>query len=1036
MGILLLLAAMLAAAAPSSAHAGGARYHVLLLLTQSPANDEANEVATTVTRVLAEADVPVTISVEHLDADRFDGEQSAQAMRALMTIKYGAEPINVVMTCGNHALNFALERRAELFPQASVVFFAATDMTLVQAHPERVTGYPDALAPDRALELVQHLTPRVRTIGIVAGTSEPDRIALEAVKRVEGRYASRFRFVELTNHTVTELKRAVAQLPPDSAVLYAGFEQDREGETIPLAEGLHLVKDATVAPVYALRASQVQAGAMAGVVSSRRDQSRKAATLVIKVLQGEPFPSQAVQPALPVRTVVNYPELRHADVDPDRIPEQATVLAKPPTLIQDHPKLVVGAGATVGGLAIAVVSLLAFSVQRKRQHQQTRVREQFVKSVLDSLPACIFLQNEADQLVLVNDRTAELFRLGAETITGLTPDQLAEMQPAVVATGLFGPPTGTSSDKQQPVEVVVTSHHDQPRYFQVARVALARGGITRLLSVAVDVTKRRHTEAALRESEARYRSLFQDSPVALCEVDVAPVKACYDRWLAAGHEAGPDTLAKCVPLAKVVGVNRAALEVFQAKSADDVNAFVDRVWDDASRQTALRAWQQLFSGTSVAEAEITYRMPDGQPLTTMVRWHALPGASPKHMHMLVSHIDLTLMKRSEEERRQFEARMQQVQKLESLGVLAGGIAHDFNNLLVAILGNAELALQELDEKEAVRTSLEAIRKASLRAAELTKQMLAYTGKATIVVHPVHLNELVRNMTQLLGVSVSKRVKLRYELCSKVGPVEADPSQLRQVLINLVTNASEAIGDTDGTITIRTRMQEVEVSELASPYVHETLAPGPYALLEVQDTGAGMNDITKARLFEPFFSTKFMGRGLGLSAVIGIVRGHRGSIQVTSTPGHGTTMRVLLPILRQAKPQNDPNETPAPVRSSPQATVMVVDDDPMVRAVARRILERAGYRVVQADDGAEAVQRFSEQGSEIDAVLLDWTMPRMDGEQALLELRAIRGDVKVILTSGYAEEEMAQRFADRALNGYVQKPFEAATLLSKVQMVLG
>ena len=385
---------------------------------------------------------------------------------------------------------------------------------------------------------------------------------------------------------------------------------------------------------------------------------------------------------------------------------------------------------------------------------------------------------------------------------------------------------------------------------------------------------------------------------------------------------------------------------------------------------------------------------------------------------------------AEEGRRAIESKVLEVQKLESLGVLAGGIAHDFNNLLVAILGNAGLALLDLPEDSPARASIVDIEVASRRAAELARQMLAYSGRSRFQIEPVELAELVRELLTLLQVSIGKGVVLKLHLPDEPIIVDADAAQIRQVVMNLVINASDAIGDRSGVITIRVQRIEASVDYLADAHPDTELAAGHYAALEVADTGTGMDEATRARIFEPFFTTKFTGRGLGLAAVMGIVRGHHGALRVYSEVGHGSTFRIVLPLSASSPlPRVDPDE-----RWRGSGRVLVVDDDAMVRTVARRLLESFGLDVHSADGGPAAIDMVTAEPDAFDGVLLDMTMPDLSGPEVLERVRAIRPDLPVVLMSGYHGDELAPELR-AGISGFVQKPFTPADLARRMRVAL-
>ncbi len=396
--------------------------------------------------------------------------------------------------------------------------------------------------------------------------------------------------------------------------------------------------------------------------------------------------------------------------------------------------------------------------------------------------------------------------------------------------------------------------------------------------------------------------------------------------------------------------------------------------------------------------------------------------------------DITERRRAEEERLVLERQVLNTQKLESLGALAGGIAHDFNNLLMAILGNADLALDELPPDAPARENLEEIEKTCKRAANLAKQILAYSGRGRSAIEPIGLNRLVEDMAYLIEVSISKRAVLKLSFPTRVPTFDGDAEQIRQIIMNLIANASEAIGEKGGVITLSTGAIDCDreyldaVDELLRAGQKEPLPAGVYTYFEVADTGCGMDTETIEKIFDPFFTTKSSGPGLGMSAVMGIVRGHQGAIRLSSEIGKGTTIRVLLPAHSVVdNPFVDSEKDPAGKDWLGYGTVLFADDEEPIRTVARQMLWRLGFTVLTAADGCEALALFCEHVNEIRCVLLDLTMPNMDGEQAFRKMRLLNPDVTIILCSGYNEQEATERFADQGLAGFLQKPFNMATL---------
>ena len=399
-------------------------------------------------------------------------------------------------------------------------------------------------------------------------------------------------------------------------------------------------------------------------------------------------------------------------------------------------------------------------------------------------------------------------------------------------------------------------------------------------------------------------------------------------------------------------------------------------------------------------------------------------------------IDITAQKLAEVERLALERKLLEGQKLESLGLLAGGIAHDFNNLLTGVLGNAGLARLALPTGALVEPQLRAIEQAALRAAELCRQMLAYAGKGRFLVEPVDLSALVEGVLPLLNISLARRAELRLELTRSLPAVQADATQLRQIVMNLVLNAADAIGDRGGTITLATGVMHADVAQLHACAAGAELPEGDYVFLEVRDTGCGMAPEVLAKIFDPFFTTKFAGRGLGLAAVLGIVRGHQGALRVESTAGQGSNFRLLLPpsAIRDGLP---PVASAADTSWRRAGQVLVIDDETTVRTVAAEMLQTLGLTPRVTGDGRAGLAAFRENPAGCDLVMLDLVMPGLSGEQTLQALRVIRPDVRVILMSGYNEGNLLQRLAnERGALAFLPKPFTRETLIEKLRALLG
>ncbi len=602
------------------------------------------------------------------------------------------------------------------------------------------------------------------------------------------------------------------------------------------------------------------------------------------------------------------------------------------------------------------------------------------------------------------------------------------------------------------VNLSITPPYWQTAWFRVLAALLLATAVGGAYNARVRHLKRREQKLArrvedsladLRRSEERYRLLFERNLAGVVRVTVdGRILECNEAFARILGYLSPE---EC----------RTQHVLDLSTALDDKPSLADRLGDDGT----------------VVSYESSVRTRDGSMVAVLWNASLVPGDGDEPSVVEGTAIDVS-------ERRRIEEGLRRAQKLESLGVLAGGIAHDFNNLLMSIMGNAELARRDLDQKSPIHPRLDRIETASGRAAELAKQMLAYSGKGDFIVTCLDFSSAVRDMANLLDGAVSKKAWLVYELESDLPVIEADAGQIEQIVMSLVTNASEALGSAGGAITIRTGSRHYGLDDLADTYLDDRLPAGRYVFLEVADEGSGMDEDLQLKIFDPFFTTKFTGRGLGLAAVLGIVRGHRGAIKIDSAPGRGSTFTVLFPASTpesaEALPEPEVRRTssgkvsrfshsetvsrspPSGTRSrlSPSATkspsggtdadksrrdrrgiVLVVDDDEFVRRVAQDMLSTMGFEVLTAGDGQEGVEVFRRRAGEIELVVLDLSMPRMSGEEAFGEIRKTAPGARVILASGYDEQESTRRFAGRGLSGFIQKPYRLTNLEEKIRQVL-
>lgn len=399
-----------------------------------------------------------------------------------------------------------------------------------------------------------------------------------------------------------------------------------------------------------------------------------------------------------------------------------------------------------------------------------------------------------------------------------------------------------------------------------------------------------------------------------------------------------------------------------------------------------------------------------------------------------THLDITERKQEEEKRLKLEAQIQQAQKFESLNLMAGSIAHNFNNLLMVVLGNLELALDSLPPLSLQRKDIENAEKAAKHAADLSNLMLTYVGHKQMAMQELDISEIIRGMSEILELTLSKKAILKFNCELTPALFKGDPTQIRQVLMNLVSNAAEAVGDNEGAITLTTGTMFCDSSCFPMPFQQENLPEGDYVYLEVADTGCGMDQETQEKIFDPFFTTKFQGRGLGMAVVLGILRAHRGTILLDSQPGEGTTIRVLFPSL-EASERAERKAPTDKFKWKGRGTVLMIDDDVDVLLVGERMLKRLGFQVLTTPDAAEGIEIFQKLADNLDCVLINLTMPKMDGAELFHKMREIRKNIPVIICSGYTEEQVMSRFREIKPEGFIQKPYRLKQLEESIKMVI-
>lgn len=513
----------------------------------------------------------------------------------------------------------------------------------------------------------------------------------------------------------------------------------------------------------------------------------------------------------------------------------------------------------------------------------------------------------------------------------------------------------------------------------------------KMVAVFFDISEKKRAEEEIKEKSELLSAFIKNSPIYTFIKEVSPEQS---RVLFAS-----ENFIDMIGISSSDMIGRTMYELFPAEFAKKMTA---DDWDVVSKGEVLKFDEDL----------------NGHNYTT-IKSPILAGSKK----LLAGYtIDVTDRNKAEENQKKLERQVQQAQKLESLGVLAGGIAHDFNNIFMAVLGHAELAKEDIPLGAPGRENLSEIITASHRASELSRQMLAYAGKASFALEKVDVSSVIDEMAHLLKTSISKKALLEINFDEALPLIQADPSQIRQIIMNLIINASDAIGDNNGFINVSAGKIYCDQNAISRMKLLNDIEPGNYVYLEVRDTGSGMDSETINKIFDPFFTTKFTGRGLGLAAVIGIVRAHQGAIMVKSEVGKGTEFKLYFPAIEFSNLKKESSSETVDTEWTGKGTILLVDDEESLRMVGEKMIQKFGFKVYTAVDGLDAIEKFKKFYSEIDLVMLDLTMPKLDGIGTLPELVKIKSDIPVVMVSGFSFEDVSSRVGSKGLADVLQKPY--------------
>ena len=672
---------------------------------------------------------------------------------------------------------------------------------------------------------------------------------------------------------------------------------------------------------------------------------------------------------------------------------------------------------------VRVLGIMRDVTERERARRELRESRRFLESILSNVPGMVFRCHNS------RDWKMDFVSSGARDLTGYRPGELVENR-AVAYGDLILP-----DDRQRVWETVQAAVDSAEKSYSISYRIRHRNGSVRhvwehgsiipdgfgdessIEGFISDVTEVRRTTERYAASQSRLEAIIKS---------MHDILFVFDRRGRFIHYYAPQDTQLLMSPSEFLG--RLYSEVLPADLTEKMEA-------------AFR----MARGGQVSDFEYSLDLGEGTR-------HYMARLSPlvengEFAGVISVSRDITSIVEAERQRMKIHEELQRAQKLESMGIMAGGVAHDFNNLLEGIIGQVDLAIAEEADASSLRSRLTRIRSAASRASELSDKMLAYSGKGGKSLQSVDVRGLLQSMEGFLNTAVSSDAELTMDLCRDPAWVVGDASQLQQVVLNLAMNASEALEGPGGRITVSLNRMEMDSSDLAATYINDDLSTGSYVKMTVSDNGCGMNTETASRAFDPFFTTKFTGRGLGLASVLGIVRGHGGAVSLDSTPGEGSTVAIILPeaseddLNQYGSAGSTSDDLSVPGTFAPPSVtagespgrILVVDDERIILETAFELLSHMGYGVETASSGEAALEllRSDESGS-IGLVLLDVTMPGMGGLETLRALREVRPDIEVVVSSGYAKEEIMPRFMEIGVSGFLHKPYSLSKLADALE----
>ena len=1115
----------------------------------------------------------VEFYVEYMDTKRFPKQLAPEHLASIqkhLTEKYHTLQPHLIITVDDDALRFMLDHHESIFSQVPVVFCGvnnSVDDGKIAAS-KVITGVMEVLDRKETIDAALALHPGTKKLAVITDTTTNgigNRLILkELAKLYEGRITFDFLDEDGTGITLDGLRSRVSKLNDDTIVYYGDFFRDKNGfldQTVIIP----ILSRESRRPIYSPYSLIFGLGTVGGKLNSAIFQGEKAAQMALQILNGT-SPSQ-----IPVMKnsinhfMFDFRQMERWNIPADRLPTGSDVMYKSPSFFEKYRQLVI-ATLIVFIILISVISALIVSIQRqKRANTERRQADVKLLASLEDL-------REAQRIAHVGS-----WRLDLESNQVTWSEELYKMYgfdpklpppPYTEHQKLFTPESWERLDAAlkntqetgipYDLELKTLRVDGSPGWMWVYGMSArdAGGVIIGLRGMAQDITERKLSEDALKQSEEKHRTILMTaldgfwlvdaSTGKLIEVnDAASSMLGYsgDEFIAkglkdidvqwspeeldlerqkikttgkaffetrhrtkSGHTIDVEISVNYLPRTdqffsfirniterkRVEEVQSYLLQISSLRTGEDFFELLarylanilgmDYVCIDTLHGDSLTARTLAIYHDGKFEDNVEYTLKDtpcgdvvGKEFCVFPRevrklfpqdaalqdlqaesyvGTTLWGYDMKPIGLIAvigrkelnnSHFVETVLKlvsmraagelerrKAEEQKLLLEQQFQQAQKLESLGVLAGGIAHDFNNILAIIMGYCSLTKMDYENAE---KHIPEIEKAAERAAALCRQMLSYAGKASLTQSQVNIWTLIDEMVTMLKTTIQQNVVIKPELATDIPTITGDASQLRQVAMNLIINAAEAIGDAEGKIHVKLAKAEIKAEQTEVDHLGFMIPAGRYICIEVTDNGCGMDDATRCKIFEPFYTTKFTGRGLGMSAVLGIIKAHNGALQLESLPGQGTTFKVYLPVQPSSAETEEAHQKAVSAAWHGSGTVLLAEDEVQVKTIAIAMLQMLGFNVIAAANGKEALELYQQNAADITMVVTDMGMPVMNGYELFYKLKQIDPKLPIIISSGFGEGDIASKIPREEIAGIINKPYNFEHLREVLRVVV-